>query len=73
MELADRAEDEGVSISEHVVRAMDSDRSARLSFEEISADNRIVIPVDPREIWGYGVTYRRSEAARESETMANTL
>ena len=43
----------------------------RYSYEELDRPdgiNRLVIPIDPPEIWGCGVTYKRSRAAREYET-----
>lgn len=37
-------------------------------FERSDGKQRLLIPIKPPEVWGCGVTYKRSRAAREFET-----
>jgi len=49
-------------------------KAESLTFKDLFAERtrgtRLLSPLDPPEVWGCGVTYRRSRAAREFETKA---
>lgn len=44
------------------------DRWTYIELDRPAGEARLVMPLDPPEVWGCGVTYRRSRAAREFET-----
>lgn len=52
--------------------AGNSNGLVRLSYTELDKpegdSERLAIPLDPPEVWGCGVTYKKSRTARESET-----
>jgi len=63
-----------ISLEDFVMEALrrNSKDLARLPYRELDKPDkggeRLAIPVDPPEIWGCGVTYKRSRTAREFET-----
>jgi 2-dehydro-3-deoxy-D-arabinonate dehydratase len=62
-----------VNIKDLVMEALENnnDELNRHSYEELNkseGEKRLVIPIKPPEVWGCGVTYKRSRAAREYET-----
>ncbi len=64
--LALHAHEEGRSIDEVISEALEG---AETSREPLTAeDRRLLIPLDPPEVWGCGITYLRSREAREYET-----
>jgi 2-dehydro-3-deoxy-D-arabinonate dehydratase len=70
--LALSAEKKNVGINELITRALEdsSDRLRRLELKENDrgCSMELVIPVSPPEVWACGVTYKRSQEAREVET-----
>lgn len=42
-------------------------------FSELDKKNRLIVPVESPEVWGCGVTYKRSMDARESETTSKSV
>lgn len=73
IDLVINAYEKRVSIVDIIKKALEDNSGGlyRQPYEELDNPNRIkrlVIPIDPPEIWGCGVTYKRSRAAREFET-----
>lgn len=50
----------------NTVAAVDVSRGA---YTDMSATDNDALPIEPPEVWGAGVTYRRSREAREAESM----
>jgi len=74
-DLVMEASKEGVSVSDLVKTIINEASSSppTYSYEKLESGEdyvRLVIPLDPPEVWGCGVTYRRSREAREFETEA---
>ena len=42
-------------------------------FSELDKQNRLIVPVESPEVWGCGITYKRSMDARELETSSKTV
>jgi len=42
-------------------------------YSELDKKNRLIVPVESPEVWGCGVTYKRSMDARESETTSKSV
>jgi len=76
LDLALEANKRGISIDDFV-KTIINEASSDLPtypYEKLESgedDVRLVIPLDPPEVWGCGVTYKRSQEARESETEVN--
>jgi len=73
LNLALEANKRGVSIDDLVKTIINEAPSdpPTYSYEGLESgedEARLVIPLDPPEVWGCGVTYKRSQEARESET-----
>jgi len=73
-DLAIKAHRKKLSVKGFITEAIEekSDDLHRLSYQELNRPDRygerLVIPLDPPEVWGCGVTYKRSRVAREFET-----
>lgn len=70
MDLIERAASEGVTV-EDVVSKLDT--NGKCSYESLSIlpDNskpHLLIPIHPPEVWGCGVTYKRSAEMRDEDT-----
>lgn len=73
LDLASEASGQGVSIDDLLKMiweeaGKDLPRCSYASLESGEGDLRLIIPLDPPEVWGCGVTYKRSQEAREFET-----
>jgi len=73
IELTKVAANNQVTLAELIYGAIksNSDILERYTYHDLDHSNRIprlTRPIDPPEIWGCGVTYKRSRAAREFET-----
>jgi len=73
IDLAITASKKKVNINDLVMEVLEnnSDELNRHSYEELNKPEgakRLVIPIESPEVWGCGVTYKRSRAAREYET-----
>ncbi|MFQ6126006.1 MAG: fumarylacetoacetate hydrolase family protein [Candidatus Heimdallarchaeota archaeon] len=73
IDLAINAYEKKVSIEDLIKNAMeassgDLDTYQYNELDKSSGSKRLVVPIDPPEVWGCGVTYKRSRAAREFET-----
>lgn len=73
-DLAINAHKKKISLKDFVMEAQkrNPEDLARLQYKELdkpgNGGERLVIPIDPPEIWGCGVTYKKSSTAREFET-----
>lgn len=72
MDLASEAGKEEVTIADFV-KSIINESSTDLPvypYEKLESEGeaQLVIPLDPPEVWGCGVTYKKSQEARESET-----
>jgi 2-dehydro-3-deoxy-D-arabinonate dehydratase len=70
MDLIERAASEGVTVDEV---ASELDSSGKYSYESLNIrpDNskpHLLIPIYPPEVWGCGVTYKRSAEMRDEDT-----
>jgi len=74
IDLAINAYEEELSLEDFVMAALDKNPEdlGRLPYGELSEPSKrseaLVMPLDPPEVWGCGVTYKRSRIAREFET-----
>jgi 2-dehydro-3-deoxy-D-arabinonate dehydratase len=73
LDLALEASRQGVSIDDLLKTILDEAGKnlptySYASLESGVGDLRLIIPLDPPEVWGCGVTYKRSQEAREYET-----
>jgi 2-dehydro-3-deoxy-D-arabinonate dehydratase len=70
LDLLDAQEDGRLSIGGWVGAAERAGRLAETPWDELSrgVDARLTMPVTPPEVWGAGVTYRRSADFREEGT-----
>ncbi|MFQ5820972.1 MAG: fumarylacetoacetate hydrolase family protein [Candidatus Heimdallarchaeota archaeon] len=73
IDLVINAYEKRVSFVDIIKKALEDNSGDLYSqpYEELDNPNsikRLVIPIDSPEIWGCGVTYKRSRAAREFET-----
>ena len=73
LDLALEASEKDVSIDEFVngiinESSIDPPIYSYEDLENGKDDMRLVMPLDPPEVWGCGVTYRKSQEARESDT-----
>lgn len=50
-----------------------SSPSEKVLFSDLDEQNHLLVPVTSPEVWGCGVTYKRSMDARELETAAKTV
>jgi len=71
--LVINAYEKKISIEDLIKNALeasfsDLDTHQYKELDKPNGTKRLVIPIDPPEIWGCGVTYKRSRAAREFET-----
>jgi 2-dehydro-3-deoxy-D-arabinonate dehydratase len=67
-QLSIHAKREGLTIEQTISKAMKSSTSKPIPEPLKMDDIRILKPIDPPEVWACGVTYRRSQEAREYET-----
>ncbi|MEM2152463.1 MAG: fumarylacetoacetate hydrolase family protein [Candidatus Bathyarchaeia archaeon] len=78
LDLASKANEAGKSIDDFLTDLIEK-KSGNLpaySYKKIESgeDNfRLLIPIVPPEVWGCGVTYRRSREARERETSVKSV
>jgi 2-dehydro-3-deoxy-D-arabinonate dehydratase len=72
MELVHRSEKTSMDIYNYVTEILEnSSISSVFSYEEFNSgknNKKLVMPIQPSEIWGCGVTYTKSNTAREFET-----
>ena len=73
LDLALEASKKGTSIDNLVKTLVNDMKSLPPTFpyeklERGEGDRRLAIPLDPPEVWGCGVTYKKSREAREFET-----
>lgn len=74
IDLTVQAHGSGSDLKEYVSEALKnySGSSNRISYDDLDkpleCGGGLLAPLDPPEIWGCGVTYRRSREAREFET-----
>jgi len=74
IDLAINAYEEELSLENLVMAALNKNPEdlGRLPYGELSEPSKrsetLVMPLDPPEVWGCGVTYKRSRIAREFET-----
>jgi 2-dehydro-3-deoxy-D-arabinonate dehydratase len=70
MDLIERATSEGIAVEEV---ASELDTNGKYSYEALNIlpDNSkpyLLIPINPPEVWGCGVTYKRSAEMRDEDT-----
>jgi len=75
LELVRLAYREGLSVSSFVEKRLRNKSAKRYRYAELDVEPdggrpHLVIPINPPEVWGAGVTYLRSKDAREYETRA---
>ena len=72
IDLMKTSHNRGVDLNEFIMETLENNDEDPLRFEDIYEakinDLRLLSPLDPPEVWGCGVTYKRSQAAREFET-----
>ena len=70
LDLFEASEGRGLALSHWVAAAEHAGRFTAHSWDDIAhgADLRLTVPVSPPEVWGAGVTYRRSADFREEGT-----
>ncbi len=70
MELLERSVSESVTMEEIVSRltAAGSYPYESLDVSPDSSRPHLLIPIDPPEVWGFGVTYKRSAEMRDEDT-----
>ncbi|MEM2876139.1 MAG: fumarylacetoacetate hydrolase, partial [Candidatus Bathyarchaeia archaeon] len=71
IDLIKASRESGVSLSEFTLERLENPEE-EVTFNELCEARReglkLLSPLDPPEVWGCGVTYKRSRAAREFET-----
>jgi 2-dehydro-3-deoxy-D-arabinonate dehydratase len=70
LDLFEASEGRGLVPSHWAAAAEQAGRFTALSWDDVAhgADLRLTVPVSPPEVWGAGVTYRRSADFREEGT-----
>jgi 2-dehydro-3-deoxy-D-arabinonate dehydratase len=70
LDLLEACEERGTSASQWAAAAERAGRFASLAWDDVAQGRgaRLALPVDPPEVWGAGVTYRRSAEFREEGT-----
>jgi 2-dehydro-3-deoxy-D-arabinonate dehydratase len=70
LDLLEACEERGIAAPQWVAAAESAGRFTTLAWDELAEGRgaRLSLPVDPPEVWGAGVTYRRSADFREEGT-----
>jgi 2-dehydro-3-deoxy-D-arabinonate dehydratase len=78
LQLFRAAERDGTNVEGYIMRRIGRRRIKRYAYSELDTNPsrsrpHLVLPIDPPEVWGAGVTYTISRDAREFETKAHGI
>jgi 2-dehydro-3-deoxy-D-arabinonate dehydratase len=68
LDLFEAGEERGIEPGRWLEAAERADRLAAADWDDLARGARLALPVTPPEVWGAGVTYRRSADFREEGT-----